>query len=80
MELNTEISGYQPYIRLMDLYIAGMLKDDDIILFCRNGDGTIADWFFNHDFMQKLDFEDPDMPIEDQAWILLYRIELESNR
>lgn len=80
MELNTEISGYQPYIRLMDLYIAGMLKDDDIILFCRNGDGTIADWFFNHDFMQKLDFEDPDIPSEDQAWILLYRIELESNR
>ena len=45
MELNTERSGYQPYIRLMDLYIAGMLKDDDIILFCRNGNGTIADWF-----------------------------------
>ena len=80
MELNIESSGYQPYIRLMDLYIAGMLKDDDIILFCRNGDGTIADWFFNHDFMQKLDFEDPDMPIDDQEWILLYRIELESNR
>ena len=80
MELNIESSGYQPYIRLMDLYIAGMLKDDDIILFCRNGDGTIADWFFNHDFMQKLDFEDPDMPSDDQAWILLYRIELESNR
>lgn len=80
MELNTEISGYQPYIRLMDLYIAGMLKDDDIILFCRNGNGTIADWFFNHDFMQKLDFEDPDTPIDDQEWILLYRIEHESNR
>lgn len=80
MELNIESSEYPKYIRLIEQYISGMLKDDDIILLSRNDNGTIAGWFFNHDFMQKLDFEDPDMPIDDQEWILLYRIELESNR
>lgn len=79
MELNTESNEYPIYCRLMEQYIYGMLKDDDIILFCRNGDGTIADWFFNHDFMQKLDFDDPDLPSEDQAWILLYRVAIEWN-
>lgn len=80
MELNTESSEYPQYIRLLEQYISGMLKDDDIILLSRNYNGTIAGWFFNHDFMQKLDFENQDIPVEDQEWILLYRIELESNR
>lgn len=79
IELNTESSEYPIYIRLLEQYISGMLKDDDIILFCRNGNGTIANWFFNHEYMEKLDFDDSNIPYEDQNWMLLYSIEKEAD-
>lgn len=79
VELNTESSEYPKYIRLMEQYTSGMLKDDDIILFLRNGDGAIADWFFNHEYMQKLDFNDSDIPFEEQTWRLSYLIWHESD-
>ena len=79
MELNKESTGYSAYTRLLEQYTNRIIKDDDVILIARNYDGTIAEWFYNHDFMQKCDLDDPDLDFEDSAWILFYQIEAESN-
>lgn len=79
MELNKESTSYPAYTRLLEQYTNRILKDDDVILIARNYDGTIAEWFYNHDFMQKCDLDDPDLDYEDSTWILFYRIEAESN-
>ena len=79
MDLNKESTGYSAYTRLLEQYTNRILKDDDVILIARNYDGTIAEWFYNHDFMQKCDLDDPDLDFEDSTWILFYQIEAESN-
>lgn len=79
MELNKESTAYPAYTRLLEQYTNRILKDDDVILIARNYDGTIAQWFYNHDVMKKYDLDDPDLNFEDQAWLLFYRIESECN-
>lgn len=79
MELNKESTSYPAYTRLLEQYTNRIIKDDDVILIARNYDGTIAEWFYNHDFMQKCDLDDPDLDYEDSTWILFYKIEAESN-
>lgn len=79
MELNKESTGYSAYTRLLEQYTNRIIKDDDVILIARNYDGTIAEWFYNHDFMQKCDLDDPDLDYEDSTWILFYQIEAQSN-
>lgn len=79
MELNKESTSYPAYTRLLEQYTNRILKDDDVILIARNYDGTIAEWFYNHDFMQKCDLDDPDLDYEDSTWILFYKIAAESN-
>lgn len=79
MELNKESTAYPAYTRLLEQYTNRIIKDDDVILIARNYDGTIVEWFYNHDFMQKCDLDDPDLDYEDSTWILFYRIEAESN-
>lgn len=79
MELNKESTSYPAYTRLLEQYTNRIIKDDDVILIARNYDGTIAEWFYNHDFMQKCDLDDPDLDYEDSTWILFYQIEAQSN-
>lgn len=79
MELNIESTEYPAYTRLLEQYTNCILRDDDVILIARNYDGTIAQWFYNHDVMQNYDSEDPDLNFEDAAWLLFYRIEAECN-
>lgn len=79
MELNIESTAYPAYTRLLEQYTNGIIKDDDVILIVRNYDGTIAQWFYNHDVMQKYDLEDPDLDYEESAWLLFYKIESECN-
>lgn len=79
MELNTESTSYPAYTRIMEQYTNRILKDDDVILIARNYDGTIAQWFYSHDVMQKYDLEDPDLNFEESAWLLFYKIESECN-
>lgn len=79
MELNKESTSYPSYTRLLEQYTNRIIKDDDVILIARNYDGTIAEWFYNHDFMQKCDLDDPDLDYEDSTWILFYKIAAESN-
>ena len=79
MELNKESTAYPAYTRLLEQYTNRILKDDDVIFIARNYDGTIAQWFYNHDVMKKYDLDDPDLNFEDQAWLLFYRIESECN-
>lgn len=79
MELNKESTAYPAYTKLLKQYTNRTLKDDDVILIARNYDGTIAQWFYNHDVMQKYDLENPDLDFDDKTWILFYKIENECN-
>ena len=79
MELNNESTSYPAYTRLLEQYTNRILKDDDVILIARNYDGTISQWFYNHDVMQKYDLEDSDLDFDDKTWILFYKIEHECN-
>lgn len=79
MELNKESTAYPSYTRLLEQYTNRILKDDDVILIARNYDGTIAEWFYNHDFMQKCDLDDSELDFEDSTWLLFYKIESECN-
>lgn len=79
MELNKESTSYPAYTRLLEQYTNRILKDDDVILIARNYDGTISQWFYNHDVMQKYDLEDSDLDFDDKTWILFYKIEHECN-
>lgn len=79
MELNIESTEYPAYTKLLKQYTNRILKDDDVILIARNYDGTISQWFYNHDVMQKYDLENPDLDFDDKTWILFYKIENECN-
>lgn len=79
MELNKESTAYPAYTRLLKQYTNRILKDDDVILIARNYDGTISQWFYNHDVMQKYDLKNPDLDFDDKTWILFYKIENECN-
>ena len=74
MELNKRSIEYKPYCRLLEEYEIGIVKDDDIILFCRDYEENILNWFYNHRDMQHYDATLESDTNREQEWIRQYLI------
>lgn len=71
MELNKNCHEYSVYQTLLEKYLTGEVEDDEIILLYKDGDGTIKDWYYNHEYMRDFNISDPNIDIK---WILLYNM------
>ena len=70
MELNENCHEYSVYQTLLDKYLTGEVENDEIILLYRDKDGTITDWYYNHDIMKEFNLFDEDI---DTKWIFVYQ-------
>lgn len=71
MELNSNCHEYSVYQTLLEKYLTGEVEDDEIILLYKDEDGTIKDWYYNHEYMRDFNISDPNIDIK---WILLYNM------
>lgn len=71
MELNINCHEYSVYQTLLEKYLTGEVEDDEIILLYKDEDGTIKDWYYNHEYMRDFNTSDPNIDIK---WILLYNM------